>query len=104
MDNVKRFSDFADKENLPLDGAKMRIDDVLNREILITGLKIRTSRFKQEKQDDKAQCLTLQFQVDGRTCILFTGSVILSDQIHRYQAEVPFLTTIKKIDRYYTFS
>lgn len=31
---IKRFSDFA-QEAKPMDGAKLKIDDVINKEILI---------------------------------------------------------------------
>lgn len=42
--------------------------------------------------------------IDGKTTITFTGSNVLIEQIERYKAEIPFYTTIKKIDRYYTFT
>lgn len=31
-------------------------------------------------------------------------SVILIEQIEKYKDEIPFLATIKQIDKYYTFS
>jgi len=99
MQNYKRFSDFA-QESLPLDGAKLRLDDVLNKEILIVGFKVRKSKYVRAESSD---CLTLQFKLDGTTYILFSGSKILTDQITKYQTEIPFLATIKKIDKYYTF-
>lgn len=97
---AKRFSDFA-QEQAPLDGAKMKIEDVLNREILVIGSKIRSSRYG---KDAAPRCLTLQFELDGRRHILFTGSSILIEQMEKYSGETPFLTVIKKIDKYYTFS
>jgi hypothetical protein len=95
----KRFSDFA-KDALPLDGAKMRIEDLLNREILVLAYKIKESKYEREK---KGQCLTLQFEIDKQRYVLFTGSTILIEQVTRYKEELPFLATIKKIDRYYSF-
>ncbi|MDA8082284.1 MAG: hypothetical protein M0024_01335 [Nitrospiraceae bacterium] len=101
MQQVKRFSEFADKDSLPLDGAKMRLDEIINKEITVVGLKVRTSRFK---KDGSPKCLTLQFEIDGQRYVLFTGSTVLTEQMEKYKAEIPFMATIKKIDRYYTFS
>lgn len=97
---LKRFSDFA-QESGPLDGAKLKIDDVINREILILGYKIKESKYS---RTNSSKCLTLQFAFDEKQYVLFTGSSILIEQIEKYQYEIPFLTTIKKIDRYYTLS
>jgi hypothetical protein len=94
----KRFSDFAQEPGI-LDGAKMRIEDVLNHEIEIIGFRIAPSKYTKNKT---GQCLTLQFiGPDGQRHVTFTGSDVLIDQIGKYQAEIPFLATIKKIDRYY---
>lgn len=95
----KRYSDFA-KEETPLDGAKMKIDSVINRDILITGYKIRTSKF----QEGASRCLTMQFVLAGQKYVLFSGSAILIEQMEKYGHEMPFAATIKKIDRYYTLS
>ena len=100
MSGHKRFNEFA-QEASPLDGGKMKIDDVLNKEILIIGFRLRNSQYSRE---NATQCLTLQFESDGQRYILFTGSIILTEQIEKYQNEIPFLTIIKKIDRFYTFS
>jgi hypothetical protein len=96
----RRFSDFA-KEIMPLEGGKVKLDSVVNREIVVTNYRVKQSRYKKEGAD---RCLTLQFEMDGAQQILFTGSTVLADQIERYQAELPFVTIIKKIDKYYTFS
>lgn len=97
----KRFSDFA-KERVALDGEKVSIDAVLNQEIEITGY--RTSKSKYTK-NNSGKCLTLQF-VDpmGEKHVLFTGSDVLISQLGKYGEEIPFLATIKKVDRYYTLS
>jgi len=96
----KRYCDFAD-EATPLDGAKMKIDSVINRDILITGFKVRTSKFKEE---GSSRCLTLQFMLNDQKYVLFSGSAILIEQMEKYGHEMPFTATIKKIDRYYTLS
>lgn len=95
---MKRFSDFC-KETLPLDGEKVRIEAIVDKEILVTGYKITSS-----KQNEGEYCLTLQFQEDEQTMIVFTGSKVLIEQIEKYNSEIPFLTVIRKINRYYSFS
>ena len=98
--SVKRFSDFAEEDG-PLEGDKLRLDSILNQKILVTGHKVRKSKYKKEGMD---QCLTVQFEIDGNKKIFFTGSNVLIDQLEKYGHEIPFLATVKKIDRYYTFS
>lgn len=97
---IKRFSDFA-QEAKPMDGAKLKIDDVINKEILIIGCKIKDSKYS---KSNSSRCLTIQFVMDDKRYVLFTGSTILIEQMEKYQHEIPFLATIKKIDRYYTLS
>ena len=96
----KRFSDFA-QENGPLDGAKLKIDDVINREITVIGCKIKESKYS---KTNSSNCLTIQLEMDEKRYVVFTGSSVLIEQMEKYQHEMPFLTTIKKIDRYYTLS
>ena len=88
------FSDFA-TEDKPLEGEKKKLDGILNVEILIIGFKIGKSKYKDENY------LTLQFDINNNKYILFTGSVVLSDQMQKYQDEIPFYTKIKKIKNYY---
>lgn len=96
----KRFSDFAEEDG-PLEGDKVKIDYILNQEILVTGYKIKKSKYIKEGME---QCLTVQFEIDENKKIFFTGSNVLIDQIEKYSHEIPFMTVLKKIDRYYTFS
>lgn len=96
----KRFSDFA-RERIPLDGAKTRLDDIINREILIIGHSIKRSRYD---KNNSGKFLTLQFELDGERRVLFTGSDVLIEQLDQYGDQIPFAATIKKIDRYYSLS
>ncbi len=91
------FSDFS-REDVVLDGTKVTIDSILNKEILVTGFRLGSSKY----QDGKY--VTIQFEVDGERLIVFTGSQVIADQIQRYQEHIPFFTKIKKINRYYTLS
>ena len=96
----KRFSDFAE-ERAPLDGEKIRLEQVLNREINIIGFAVSRSRYEKNKS---GKCLTIQMEVDHARRVLFTGSDVLIEQLEKYGEQIPFMTTIKKIDRYYTLS
>lgn len=96
----KKFSDFA-REVKPLDGSKVKIEEIINREILVIDFKVRDSRYEKKEANE---CLTIQFDMGGVKHILFTGSKVLIDQIQKYKSELPFSTVIKKIDKYYTFS
>lgn len=92
----KRFSEFA-KEHNPLDGDKMKINDLLNKEILVRAFRSKQSKFGGNN------CLTIQFDLDGIRHVTFTGSAVLAEQCAAYAGEMPFVAQIKKIDRYYTF-
>ncbi len=97
---MKRFSDFAQDETL--DGDKTRIEDVLNTEITVLNYRIKNSKYTEKNHSGK--CLTLQIEVDGNWFVIFTGSDVLIEQASKYGEEMPFLATIKKIDKYYTFT
>jgi len=93
---MKKFSEFA-KESI-LDGDKIRIDDVINEEIIILGYNIKDSKYKDSNY------LTLQIQRNDKKYVIFTGSEVLIDQIKKYENEIPFLATIRKINKYYSLT
>jgi hypothetical protein len=93
----ERFGDFAEEE--AFDGDKLRLDEILDKEILVNGFKIKDSH---QKKDTKY--LTIHFTLNGKQHITFTGSTVLMDQLEKYKSHLPFLSTIKKINRHYTFS
>ena len=97
-DEIHYFSDFAEAKTL-LDGKKKRMDEVLNRPMIIRGHKIIPS-----KKNSGEMCLHLQFDMDNELCILFTGSTVLIDQCEKYTDKIPFRTKIVRIDKYFTFS
>jgi hypothetical protein len=98
---MRRFSDFADEQQ-PLNGQKAKIDQILNKELVITGHKISRSKFKKDGGD--REYLALQVELEGKTLVVFTGSGVLISLIRKYAEMIPFLATIQKIDRYYTFA
>lgn len=94
------FSDFA-ADSLPLDGDKVRIDDILNIQITVLAYSIKQSKYN---KNNSGLFLTMQFEHNEARFICFTGSDVLISQFQKYGDMVPFTTTIKKIDRYYTLS
>jgi hypothetical protein len=93
----ERFGDFAEEETF--DGDKIKLDEILNKEILVAGYKIKDSH-----QKKGTQYLTIHFELGGEKHVTFTGSVVLMDQLKKYESHLPFLAVIKKINRHYTFS
>lgn len=96
---INRFADFAEEETL--DGEKMKITDLLNKEIIVTGYKITESLYK---KTNSTRCLKLQFSLENNKGIVFTGSDVLIDQIIKYESHIPFISTITKVDKYYSFA
>ena len=83
-----RFSDFAAHEG-PLEGKKVRIDDVLNVEVLITAYRLKESKYQRTSAPD---CLTIQFDYPdrpGEKHVIFTGSTVLCDQMRKYKEHLP---------------
>jgi len=98
-----RFSDFAAPGG-PLEGKKIKIEEVLNLEIMLLAFRMKESKYQKTSAPD---CLTIQFEFHnkpGEKHVIFTGSGVLIDQLKEYGDKLPFLATIKKIDRYFTLS
>lgn len=101
-DEFPRFADFADEPGA-LDGSKLKLDDILNQEVLILGYRVRQTKYPGK---GSSTCLTLQFRLedDPEMHVIFTGSGVLAEQMKKYADHVPFSAVIKKVDRYYTLS
>lgn len=101
---MKKFSDFGITPSVSAStsfiGEKIKIDKVLNLEILIKGFSIGKSN-KKENTD----CLTLQIHFKGEDRVIFTGSKVLMDMIKKVPInEFPFEATIKEVNEHYEFS
>lgn len=94
---MKKFSDFADDSNL--EGDKIKISDILDKEIVLLDFKIDKSKLKSNED-----YLILQFKYLDEKHVLFTGSNVLINQCKKYKNEIPFLTKTIKVDKYFTFS
>ena len=98
----KRFKDFA-QEDSGLDGEKMRIDELFNKEVHYLAYRIMQS--KCAKLNGK-ECLQIQFEFEenGPKYIVFTNSIVLIRQFKDYAKELPFWATLRKKGSYYTMS
>lgn len=95
---MNKFSDFAENEH-GLDGDKLTMGDILNKEIIVKDFRVMPSKCVRDKD-----CLQLQFELEGKTYIVFSNSVVLIKQITKYSDKLPFISTIKKVGSYYTFT
>jgi len=82
----------------PLDGDKLKMKDIEGKEIEVLAYRIANSKY------NNGQCVTIQFRLDGKVHVAFTGSSVLLEQCEKYKDMIPFLATIKKIHKYYTFT
>ena len=96
---MKHFSDFA-KEKI-LDGEKIKLEDLLNIEVIILNYSIKNSKYS---KNDSGKYLTLQIEKDNRKYVVFTGSDVLIDQMEKYGDQIPFVATPRKINRYYSLT
>lgn len=95
-----RFSEFAE-EKAPLEGDKLKIDDILNQEVELVDIRIGRTKYP---KNASGKYITLQIRKDGALYVVFTGSDVLISQAEKYVEHIPFLVTIKKINRYYTMT
>ena len=95
---MKRFSDFA-KEDSIMNGDKIKIGDIVGKEVEIIDYRIGDSKFEGKK------LLTLQIKLNGENRVVFTSSGVLIDQSKKYKNEMPFIVTIEKVNnRFYSFT
>jgi len=92
-----RFGEFAGEEG-PLDGAKEKLSEILDKEILVLAFRIGKSKFRD------GNYVTIQFENDGKHYVVFTGSEVLMEQLNKHQTQLPFYTTIIKRWNYYSLS
>lgn len=99
-------------QHIVLDGDKMKLDDLLNQPIVVTGANLMDSKFINK---GSGKCVKIQFYLESdskqtkRVC--FSGSSVLYDQIEemlrKFQNEntpMIFRTTIRKIGNYYSLT
>jgi hypothetical protein len=81
-------------------GDKIKIDRILNVEIVVSDYKI-----EQSKYEGKGNCLHLQIEHKNNKHVVFTGSKGLMDQIQKVPRDkLPFKTTIIKENEMFQFT
>lgn len=95
---VKRFSDFAEKNDARLDGEKMKLADIVGKEILVKGFSLAKSKHY------SGEYATLQFELENAKHVVFLSSKIIIEQLQKYESQLPYLTTVVKIGKYYSLS
>ena len=97
-------------ERKVLDGDKVRIDDLLNKPIVVCGFQVSTSKYK-----DKGcgYCIKVQFYELSDTTetrkVFFSGSSVIKDQLEEIKTTLEkqnmpllFKATVKKVGNYYS--
>lgn len=94
------FKDFNIKPAvLNFTGEKIKIERVLNTEIIVHDFKVGKS-----KHHEGQEYLTLQIERNGTKNVVFTGSIILIQMIKQVpKSNFPFVTTISREHEYYEF-
>ena len=99
---MKKFSDFVDPNDGPLQGEKVKIKDMLGKELIFTNFSIKDSKFSKNKS---GKYLTIQFKEkenSNELFVIFTGSDVLIDQFQKYEKELPFQAKLSTTEKYYT--
>ncbi len=99
---MKNFSDFGiEPETKHFVGDKIKIDRILNREIIVHDYDVKMSKLPGK---ENTQCLYLQIELNGEKQVLFSGSKVLIDMIERVpEDDFPFTATIEKKDQRLVF-
>ncbi len=98
---MNKFSEFAKKSDIRLEGEKVSIASVFDRNIAIWAYRIMQSRAVKNKE-----VMQLQFSYEGDETkyILFTNSEVLMRQLKEYEANLPFAAKIIKTGSCYTLT
>lgn len=76
----------------------MSLQEVVGKQIVVTGYKITKSKFKEDNY------VAIQFELEGEQRVAFTGAQVLIEQLKKYGEQIPFETTIKKMGKFYSFT
>jgi hypothetical protein len=98
MDERPHFHDIATREDTGgLEGKKVKLETILNKEILITDFDCRQSHYQNEY-------MILQFRNGDELKVTFTAAAVIRKQLERHKDQLPFWTTIIKKNKYYSLS
>jgi hypothetical protein len=95
---MNRFSQFNIKApQRGFEGDKLKMDKILNREIVVHAFKIEESKIRAFQEKGSGKCLHLQISINNQMHIVFTSSGGLIETIKLVQEDkFPFITTIIK--------
>lgn len=98
---MNAFKDFQiTTSHAAFKGDKIKIDRILNCEIIVVDYKI-----EQSKYEGKGNCLHLQIEYKNNKHVVFTGSKGLMEQIQKVPRDkFPFKTTIVKENEMFQFT
>ncbi len=83
-------------------GDKMKIERILNREIIVEDYKIEPSKFIEKGLTNR---LCIQFKIGESQHILFTSSIVLTETLKKISKDkFPFKTTIVRQDQRFEFT
>lgn len=108
MDDIPEFSSLV--KNRSLDGDKVRVDDLLNKDIIICGYQIGKSKYKDK---GSGVCIKVQFyaadDASEERKVFFSGSSVIQRQVEEAGGSLEkegkpilFRTKVKKIGNYYS--
>lgn len=100
LQDYPKYSDFENDSFLK--GDKVTIEEILNKEIVITNIKKEKSKLQQGGTYNKIQIIDKFVDGQPHYAIFFSSSGILEKQINKYKDNLPFSATIIKQKNYYT--
>lgn len=84
-------------------GDKIKMDKILNKEILVLDFKIEDSKVFPQKGNGKY--MNMQIEVNGEKRVVFTGSIFLMDTIQKVPDHAfPLSTQIVKQNDHFEFT
>jgi hypothetical protein len=103
MSGINKFSNFADATPI-LDGKKAGLEEVFGKEIIVLNYRVQKTKYADAKNPD---CLTVQFEfanTPGEHRVFFSGSGVLRDQLKQYQDKLPFMSVVRRVGKYFSFT
>lgn len=83
-------------------GDKIKIDRILNKEIIVNGFVVKDSKFVGK---GNGKCMYMQITFDSEKRVVFTSSVYLMNMIDKVaDNDFPFTTTVVKINEHLEFT
>ena len=95
---MKRFSDFP-AEKREVWAEKMKISEVVGKEIVVTGFTVIPSKYGQG-----AEAARIEFEMDGAKHICYTSSSLLHRQLEATEDEMPYAATIAEKNHWLTLT